>query len=919
MANSPEDSRTAALERKRKYPSSVNVPSSEPYNPEWIGFGKRLKLVTDADYIPLDDEDTGLDGSTDLDDTGSSRRVSIASGVSKESGEISTDAEPVRPESKDSGESSVSGQYAFRPRQASEVEPISDSDRYHLRPQSKSNASQLGETVEDSDLDDDEEDETSNSSEDPSQTAKRIFTRRAPSAYNALKDYIAPGRVVVLTMLHFGNRMDSSMQQLHEAFAATLAKFDCDVIDYALPPRKHTMPLANGRISPDPHALLLYREASFARLALFSLEEKFNGVAGKYGGFQVTTSILTPFSDLTPRFDEWATVQQEEIDLLSQHYIQVVKNAHGPSEKEMRRKRIVDERIRNGQRLGKKDFQFIVTRLASVPASIIAKDIHNRNLKAVIRSHVSNGRHAADALGHAMLFVHCKPLAEQMLMEKYCEMEEIGTSTMQTMGERKQSSNGEDRVPSPIEETAALCTDGRMQLSDLPRGTAASKEFRNHVLGQTARKSNLSMEAIVRSLCFKGEPFCNQAQAFVRAWDLRIEKLANERGAVAKKRVTPASLSLNRMAEILSDESDFSRPMAWTDLPPGQHHPALHSSVEAFMHAKQSTSVADALVYIVAGGENSGPRKFYGKPARSALDEYFGKCYLGELTHLATPRRTNGAMGSAAGEEVVEEQEVNDLVDHGENDDDHKADGNTSSVEDDSDGGASVGDKPDVSTYDHGQLARAAASAPAVEPTVHLHEVSEDEARLQARYFGITDPKSYVRCLNCFEEGHMQEHEGCPARTCQHCGAFDQHSDSACPARQKCTRCRLRGHNAQICKLRPVVAGGPDDPCNVCERTGHVEEECADRWRGFIPNETNSKRIPAHQMLVFCYNCGRSGHWGDDCPRLPSYMRDKLRVNGTWSAEWASNFIEGAEKRSDRVGGRNEEAYQLDAFDDRRD
>ena len=184
---------------------------------------------------------------------------------------------------------------------------------------------------------------------------------------------------------------------------------------------------------------------------------------------------------------------------------------------------------------------------------------------------------------------------------------------------------------------------------------------------------------------------------------------------------------------------------------------------------------------------------------------------------------------------------------------------------------------------------------------VRLSELSEDELRDQALYANLTNPDDLVRCLSCGERGHMEA--ACSENTCSHCRS-KSHYSRACPSHQKCTRCRQRGHRSATCSRPSKMAGGIGDECDVCGERGHAEEECSGIWTTFKPPRDNVKVIPEEQMAVACYNCGRTTHWGDDCPAIPDFVEDFITFD-TWSKKNASRYIAG---RSEIVVPRNEAA-----------
>ncbi|KAK5753547.1 hypothetical protein LTS12_016387 [Elasticomyces elasticus] len=174
---------------------------------------------------------------------------------------------------------------------------------------------------------------------------------------------------------------------------------------------------------------------------------------------------------------------------------------------------------------------------------------------------------------------------------------------------------------------------------------------------------------------------------------------------------------------------------------------------------------------------------------------------------------------------------------------------------------------------------------------VRVGDLDEQDQRLQAKYFMLTDPDAYCLCLSCGNTGH--DESTCPANACAHCGTIGAHFAAACPAYRKCGKCRQRGHDAAHCTRRAVQGGGADDPCDVCAHTGHVEEECTDLWRtiGTVDAQRQVTRVAARSMRKACYNCGSNKHWGDNCDTLPSYILKKTGDRGTWSAQHAGKYV----------------------------
>jgi len=155
--------------------------------------------------------------------------------------------------------------------------------------------------------------------------------------------------------------------------------------------------------------------------------------------------------------------------------------------------------------------------------------------------------------------------------------------------------------------------------------------------------------------------------------------------------------------------------------------------------------------------------------------------------------------------------------------------------------------------------------APDLAPTLLSH-LPDFERELQARYFGLRDHSDIARCTTCSEPGHMPER--CPARTCVHCKAVDQHLSVLCPTSKKCSRCRERGHRTNQCPSKLAHSQADVLSCDICSGTGHTEEKCSLLWRTFNPS-----KVPFLQqvktMTICCYQCGSNRHWGGDCPMRP--------------------------------------------------
>lgn len=174
---------------------------------------------------------------------------------------------------------------------------------------------------------------------------------------------------------------------------------------------------------------------------------------------------------------------------------------------------------------------------------------------------------------------------------------------------------------------------------------------------------------------------------------------------------------------------------------------------------------------------------------------------------------------------------------------------------------------PMSETTEYGRAPSARADIQRQVPRL-LSDLNPDELKLQIRYFYLTRspdtvaPSNPVRCLVCAQIGHMAE--ACTLLTCAVCGKYDQHFTKDCAQVKRCGKCRERGHPTSECRriLRP--GHEPSVICDLCQRSGHIEDDCELVWRtSGRPWESD---FGDSSIRLGCYECGRSGHLGNDCP-----------------------------------------------------
>ncbi|KAG0671049.1 hypothetical protein C6P45_001336 [Maudiozyma exigua] len=160
-----------------------------------------------------------------------------------------------------------------------------------------------------------------------------------------------------------------------------------------------------------------------------------------------------------------------------------------------------------------------------------------------------------------------------------------------------------------------------------------------------------------------------------------------------------------------------------------------------------------------------------------------------------------------------------------------------------------------------------------------IEQVDEDpevlrSLRGQGRYFGITSDNtedlSHVvkeaepKCNNCSQRGHLKKN--CPHVICTYCGSMDDHYSQHCPKAIKCSNCNEKGHYRSQCpqKWKKVY-------CTLCDSNKHSRDRCPSIWRVYLlrddinQNKKTENGLSLNMDNIFCYNCGTSGHFGDDC------------------------------------------------------
>lgn len=198
-----------------------------------------------------------------------------------------------------------------------------------------------------------------------------------------------------------------------------------------------------------------------------------------------------------------------------------------------------------------------------------------------------------------------------------------------------------------------------------------------------------------------------------------------------------------------------------------------------------------------------------------------------------------------------------------------------------------------------------------------LADLSSHDLNTQLRYFHTTkareevDGKTPIRCLVCAKEGHMAEL--CEFLTCSACGAFNRHTTQACPNNAKCERCREQGHDERYCPYKLKRMPKHEIVCDLCQRNGHIEEDCELIWRtSGRPWESD---LAHTNVRLSCYECGRSGHLGNNClSRRPN----KSMGTSTWDGNFGQVSIKSTREIKIKGKATQQDPINIDDSDDER-
>jgi protein AIR1/2 len=160
-----------------------------------------------------------------------------------------------------------------------------------------------------------------------------------------------------------------------------------------------------------------------------------------------------------------------------------------------------------------------------------------------------------------------------------------------------------------------------------------------------------------------------------------------------------------------------------------------------------------------------------------------------------------------------------------------------------------------------------------------------EDAEYRERYFpGVELSERF--CHMCASHGH--DAADCPEMTCRFC-SDPGHRSFSCPTRLRCTKCRQLGHAKNDC-MEKLALPQDDMECGFCQSRDHEDASCDELWRSFRFNPATARKV--RSLPVFCYCCGREGHYGPDCGLNPQKTEEGPWE--TWSRANCDRYLDPA-------------------------
>jgi protein AIR1/2 len=160
-----------------------------------------------------------------------------------------------------------------------------------------------------------------------------------------------------------------------------------------------------------------------------------------------------------------------------------------------------------------------------------------------------------------------------------------------------------------------------------------------------------------------------------------------------------------------------------------------------------------------------------------------------------------------------------------------------------------------------------------------------EDAEYREKYFpGVELSERF--CHLCASRGHNAV--DCPEMTCRFC-RDSGHRSFSCPTRLRCTKCRQLGHAKNDCTEK-LALPQEEMECAFCQSRDHADASCHELWRSFLFNPATVRKV--RSLPVFCYCCGREGHYGPVCGLNPQKLKEGPWE--TWSQANRDRYLDPA-------------------------
>ncbi|KAB5535111.1 hypothetical protein GE09DRAFT_1291266 [Coniochaeta sp. 2T2.1] len=164
-------------------------------------------------------------------------------------------------------------------------------------------------------------------------------------------------------------------------------------------------------------------------------------------------------------------------------------------------------------------------------------------------------------------------------------------------------------------------------------------------------------------------------------------------------------------------------------------------------------------------------------------------------------------------------------------------------------------------------------------------EDTEDKAYRERYYPGIGDDQLF--CTSCATGGHRRRL--CPEATCRFCGD-SEHMAAGCPTRQRCSKCKQLGHDMNSCREKLALAPGEEMKCAFCASKEHTESDCTEFFHTYRASDQSIYKVK--NIPIFCFYCGKDGHYGTECGLNPTLSSTKSARVETWSKENWQQYVD---------------------------